>query len=185
MFLFLFLLYSHLFCANAQSAYLWAMTTWSKRPGLYHIFVPNRAKTYLKIFFCFHAPTRYYCTVGKNNNVALLCGHRVQKIFSTSDDAKRVRKCVFSERAKASFEEIFHNRFWHHHDSRVENIFRTTRRHCNIIDHFILANLTKKFVKSIWGIIIELYCKIFLFSRSCQILLHSKPVSKNHDGNWS
>ena len=119
MFLFLFLLYSHLFCANAQSAYLWAMTTWSKRPRLYHIFVPNRAKTYLKIFFCFHAPTRYYCTVGKNNNVALLCGHRVQKIFSTSDDAKRVRKSFFSERAQASFEEIFHNRFWHHHELKI------------------------------------------------------------------
>ena len=87
-------------------------------------------------------------------NVALLCVRGVRKIFSTSDDAKRVRERSFLNEPQASFEKIFRGRVWHHHELEIS--FGRQEHTVISLLFTLFANLTRKIVKWYGEIIIAL-----------------------------
>ena len=85
----------------------------------------------------------------------LLCGRRFGKIFSTSNDTKRVRERSFLNELQASSEKIFRGRVWHHHE--LEMYFGRQEHTVISLLFKLFANLTRKIVKSMGVIIIALY----------------------------
>jgi len=89
----------------------------------------------------FYRETSFCCF-----NVALLCVRGVRKIFSMSDDAKRVRERSFLNEPQASSEKIFLGRVWHHHELEIS--FGRQEHTVKSLLFKLFANLTRKIVKS-------------------------------------
>ena len=95
------------------------------------------------------------CSDKSPNNVALLCVRGVRKIFSTGDDAKRVRDRSFLNEPQASSENIFRGRVWHHQE--LELSFGRQEHTVISLLFKLFAHLTRKIVKSMGEIVIALY----------------------------